>query len=140
MDKSNTIQPGICLLGATGSIGGSTLDILEQHPNAYKLIAVTANRDIDGLFQICQRFQPNYAVMADQACGKLLSDRISAAGLSTRVLTGTQGLIDVAVLDARCAFNQSRWFTPNMVLFGLATVPSSVSAIAVTVSTNEEVE
>ncbi|NOX08277.1 MAG: 1-deoxy-D-xylulose-5-phosphate reductoisomerase [Gammaproteobacteria bacterium] len=99
VNATGSSRQGVCLLGATGSIGGSTLDVLRQHSDSYQLIAVTANRDVEGLFLICQHFQPHYAVLADERCGELFRQRINAAGLTTEVLIGRQALLEVTVLD-----------------------------------------
>ncbi len=89
---------GVTVLGATGSIGVSTLDVLRRHPERYRVAALTANRDVDGLFAQCREFHPGYAVMADPAAARALETKLKAAGLPTRALAGPAGLEQVAAL------------------------------------------
>ena len=84
----------ITILGATGSIGQSTLDIIARHPDKYSIYALTANTNVDALTRLCEAFKPEFAVMADAASARILSDNI--AHLSTRVLAGEQALDEVA--------------------------------------------
>ena len=60
---------GICILGATGSIGVSTLDVVKRHADEYRVIALTANTNIDALFEQCLEFKPEYAVVVNEAKG-----------------------------------------------------------------------
>ena len=89
---------GLAILGSTGSIGVSTLDVVARHPQRYRVIALTANRDVEGLFTQCRRFAPTYAVMADKDQAALLERRVRSAGLSVRVLAGSESLEQVAAL------------------------------------------
>ncbi len=89
---------GITVLGSTGSIGVSTLDVVCRHPDRYRVVALTANRDVDGLFQQCQAVAPDYAVMADVDCARELGLRVINAGLAIQVLAGAEGLDLVAGL------------------------------------------
>jgi 1-deoxy-D-xylulose-5-phosphate reductoisomerase len=57
---------GICILGATGSIGVSTLDVVSRHPEHYKVIALTANKNIDTLFEQCLKHRPSIVVIVDE--------------------------------------------------------------------------
>ena len=57
---------GLCILGATGSIGVSTLDVAARHPHLYKVIALTANSNIDVLFEQCLVHHPQYAVVVNE--------------------------------------------------------------------------
>ena len=90
----------ITLLGATGSIGVSTLDVIARHPDKYSVFALTAHTQIDKLAAQCQQFNPQYAVVADQKSASrlqlLLSDRQSQSGSSTEVLWGRESLCQVA--------------------------------------------
>ena len=84
----------VTLLGATGSIGQSTLDIIARHPDRYSVYALAANTSDQAMIDLCRRFRPRYAVMRDQASAQSL-----AAGIGngdTRVLSGEAGLIEVA--------------------------------------------
>lgn len=90
----------ITVLGATGSIGLNTLDICRQHPERYNVIALTANRDVEGMLKLCDEFKPDYAVMADAQAGqKLTENLVNLNDVSTQVMVGDAALIDVASLD-----------------------------------------
>lgn len=86
----------VTILGATGSIGLSTLDVLSRHPEQFSLYAVTANTNVDALFNICVKHTPKVAVLVNPDSAKQLEDKILAAGLSVKVLSGESGLIAVA--------------------------------------------
>ncbi|HEY5789429.1 MAG TPA: 1-deoxy-D-xylulose-5-phosphate reductoisomerase [Gammaproteobacteria bacterium] len=90
---------GICLLGATGSIGTSTLDVLARHPDRYRVVALTANRSAARLAELCLAHRPRYAVLADAAAAAELRAGLRAAGSATEVLSGGEGLQAVAALD-----------------------------------------
>jgi 1-deoxy-D-xylulose-5-phosphate reductoisomerase len=90
---------GICILGSTGSIGVSTLDVVARHPDQYRVIAITANNNVDRAFEQCLRFDPDYAVLIDQSQAADLKQRLAVVGQRrTRVLSGTQALEEVVVL------------------------------------------
>ena len=90
----------VTLLGSTGSIGVSTLDVLARHPEQYQVYALTANRSIDKLFEQCQQFEPAVAVMLDEASAEKLAAKIKKAGLSTEVLAGELALQQAAEHDS----------------------------------------
>ncbi len=94
----STRLQGITILGSTGSIGVHTLEVVALHPQRYRVVALTANTQVDRLFDQCQRFRPQTAVMLDAAAAALLQKKITAAGLSIQVLSGTGGLKTVASL------------------------------------------
>jgi 1-deoxy-D-xylulose-5-phosphate reductoisomerase len=87
----------VCILGATGSIGMSTLDVIKQHAHQFKVVALTANQDVERLFQQCVEFLPRYAVMADAAAAEQLAARLAHFDEIT-VLSGVEGLKHVASL------------------------------------------
>jgi len=89
---------GITILGATGSVGKATLDVVGRHRDRFRVIALTAHADVDGLFRQCFEHRPQYAVMVEETPAQQLSERISQAGLKIRVLTGAHALEDVAKL------------------------------------------
>jgi 1-deoxy-D-xylulose-5-phosphate reductoisomerase len=92
---------GLTILGSTGSIGVSTLDVVARHPDKYRIVALTANRDVEGMLVQCERFQPTLAVMADTKSADLLAKGLSDKGISTEVLSGLRGLeIAAAIPDA----------------------------------------
>ncbi|NOQ94429.1 MAG: 1-deoxy-D-xylulose-5-phosphate reductoisomerase [Methylophaga sp.] len=86
----------VTLLGSTGSIGVSTLNVLAQHPEKYRVYALTANRSVDSLFEQCQQFEPEIAVMLDESSALQLEKKIKAKGLNTQVLFGAEALVQVA--------------------------------------------
>ena len=86
----------ISVLGATGSIGTSTLDVISQHPERYQVFALTAHSRIAELQALCLRHRPRFAVVADAAQGQRLQSDLRSAGVKTEVLSGAQGLCAVA--------------------------------------------
>ncbi len=88
----------LTILGSTGSIGASTLDVVARHPGRYRIVALTAHRQDEVLFEQCLRFKPRYAVLLDEAAAACLSRRITAAGLEVEVLSGAAALQRVASL------------------------------------------
>lgn len=90
---------GVTILGSTGSIGLSTLDVLSQHPDNYELIALTANKDINCLFEQCIQWRPRYAVMADENCAEKLQVKLKIEAPEVEVLAGIAGLEKVASLS-----------------------------------------
>jgi len=90
---------GITILGATGSIGVSTLDVVARNPARYRVVALTANRDIDGLLRQCLAHKPRYAVMADTDAAEQLAQRLRDQAADIEVLAGAEGLQRVASLE-----------------------------------------
>jgi 1-deoxy-D-xylulose-5-phosphate reductoisomerase len=86
----------VCILGATGSIGTNTLDVLSRHPEQFEVWALTGASRVDELMAQCRQWQPRYAVMPEEAVAQGLRAQIADAGLRTEVLSGAQALIDVA--------------------------------------------
>jgi 1-deoxy-D-xylulose-5-phosphate reductoisomerase len=86
----------ITILGSTGSIGTSTLDVLARHPGKYRIHALTASSQVDVMLAQCARFSPAFAVMVQEEPAKLLADKVKAEGLSVRVLWGPEALDQVA--------------------------------------------
>ena len=86
----------ITILGSTGSIGESTLDVIARHPDRFQAFALTANHSVEKMLAQCQRFQPRYAVMLDTVSAGQLADAIKAAGIRTEVLAGIESLEKVA--------------------------------------------
>jgi len=89
---------GLTLLGATGSIGISTLDVVSRHKDKYEIVALTANRNIDLLVEQCKTWQPKYAVIADHDLAESLMTTLTSRGIDTEVLSGAEGLEYVAAL------------------------------------------
>ena len=88
----------LTILGSTGSIGLSTLDVVARHPERYRIVALTAKSRDDVLFEQCLRFKPRYAVLLDEAAAARLAQRIAAVGLEGEVLCGAESLQRVASL------------------------------------------
>ncbi len=86
----------IALLGATGSIGTSALDVIARHPDRFQVHALSAHSDVEKLVGLCRQFRPACAVIADEARQGALKDGLRAAGLPTIALAGAQALVDVA--------------------------------------------
>jgi 1-deoxy-D-xylulose-5-phosphate reductoisomerase len=89
---------GVTLLGSTGSIGGSTLDVIARNSDRYHVTALTANTDVDQLEQQCLHWKPEFAVMRDSDSAEQLHSRLQQAGCETEVLSGVEGLNHVAAL------------------------------------------
>jgi len=87
----------LTILGATGSIGQSTLDIVARHPDLYAIYALTANSNHQKMQQLCRQFKPPFVVMRDAESAHCLAQAI--ADLPTEVLTGEAGLTEVAAAD-----------------------------------------
>lgn len=86
----------VTVLGATGSIGLSTLDVLARHAERYEVFALTAFSRVDELADLCRRHRPRLAVVADARAAASLQQRLRDAGLNTEVLYGEQALCEVA--------------------------------------------
>jgi 1-deoxy-D-xylulose-5-phosphate reductoisomerase len=86
----------ITVLGSTGSIGVSTLDVLSMHPDRFKVFALSAATQVDLMLAQCARFKPAYAVMSSVPHGQLLADKMRANNLSTEVLSGPAALEMIA--------------------------------------------
>jgi len=90
---------GICILGATGSVGVSTLDVVARHPSLYKVVALTANNNIELLRQQCMQHRPEYVVVVDaQKAGQFRDKLFGTALAGTVVLSGSKALEQVATL------------------------------------------
>ncbi|MDH3870637.1 MAG: 1-deoxy-D-xylulose-5-phosphate reductoisomerase [Gammaproteobacteria bacterium] len=94
-------QPaGITVLGATGSIGVNTLDVVSRYPGRFNVIALTANTDVEALAGQCERFLPRYAAMADPDAAERLAAVLRNTAPDVRVLGGRDALVEVAGLPA----------------------------------------
>jgi 1-deoxy-D-xylulose-5-phosphate reductoisomerase len=86
----------IALLGATGSIGSSALDVIARHPGRFQLQALSAHTGVEPLLDLCQRFQPAVAVIAEQSRYAQLRDGLRARGLATEARAGATALDEIA--------------------------------------------
>ena len=97
----------VCILGATGSIGTNTLDVIARHPERFEVVALTAHSRAYVLFDQCVQWRPRYAVLPDAAPTAALRERLRSAGVPTEVLSGSQALCELAehpasrVIEAR---------------------------------------
>ncbi|QKQ24604.1 1-deoxy-D-xylulose-5-phosphate reductoisomerase [Candidatus Ruthia endofausta] len=82
----------ITLLGATGSIGKSTLLVVDLHPDRFNIFALSANTNWQQMLELCNKYQPNYAVMVDEQSAEKLSNAIIT---DTQVLSGAQALDEI---------------------------------------------
>ena len=89
---------GVAVLGSTGSIGLSTLDVLGRHPERFQVVALTANRNAELLADQCRRYRPAVAAMADPAAARRLQSLLAGMSGAPEVLAGIEGLEQVAAL------------------------------------------
>lgn len=90
----------VCVLGATGSIGISTLDVIGRHPSKYKVHSLTAFNKWQELYQQCEKFKPEYAVLVDEAAAEKLEHKCRAEGLEVNVMAGEEALEYVAAHES----------------------------------------
>ena len=90
---------GVTVLGSTGSVGMSTLDVIARHRGRFKVAALTAHRDVEGLFRQCLEHQPRVAVMVDEAAAKRLATLVHDGGLKTEVRAGRAALWEAAAAE-----------------------------------------
>ncbi|MDB6092328.1 MAG: 1-deoxy-D-xylulose 5-phosphate reductoisomerase [Gammaproteobacteria bacterium] len=94
---------GVVVLGSTGSVGESTLDVLARHPDRFRLVAIGANRNAAKLAEQIARWRPAYAALADEAAARELTGLLGDSAPQTRVLAGESGLVEIAALpEADC--------------------------------------
>jgi 1-deoxy-D-xylulose-5-phosphate reductoisomerase len=86
----------VTILGSTGSIGVSTLDVIARHPDRYVVHALTARHSVKTMFEQCQSYRPRLAVMSSAAAAEELDSLLREAGSDTQVLAGVEGLCAVA--------------------------------------------
>ena len=86
----------VVVLGSTGSIGVSTLDVIARHPDRFAVFALAARSSGERLFEQIQQFQPRYAVLVDTNAAASVQARVRQAGLKTEVLAGEQALAEIS--------------------------------------------
>lgn len=86
----------LVILGASGSIGQSTLKVLRQNPGRWQVLALTAARSVDAMVRDCLEFSPRFAVMVNEKAASDLAGRLKTHGCSTQVLGGQAALCEVA--------------------------------------------
>jgi len=92
----NTIRQRITVLGSTGSVGASTLDVIARHPERFEVFALSAATKVDDMFAQCARFRPRFAVMASAPHAARLAERLAHNDLPTRVLSGEDAIEGIA--------------------------------------------
>ncbi len=90
----------VAILGSTGSIGVSTLEVIELHPERFEIFALTASTRVEKMLAQCVRFKPAFAVMASEVHGTELARKCQNLGLSTRVLSGATAIENMAQHEA----------------------------------------
>jgi len=111
---------GVAVLGSTGSIGDSTLDVLSRHPDRFRLVAVAANRNAAKLAQQVRKWRPRYAVLADKDAAVQLREMIGRSCPETEILAGEDALVHVA------AAPEAQYVMAAIV--GAAGLPSALAA------------
>lgn len=86
----------LTILGSTGSVGRSTLDVVARHPDRFRVHALVAHRSVDAMLEQCACFAPAMAVLHDAAAAARLEHRLAERGLATRVTSGSQAAIEAA--------------------------------------------
>jgi 1-deoxy-D-xylulose-5-phosphate reductoisomerase len=86
----------VAVMGSTGSIGVSTLDVLSRHPDRFRAVALTAHRNVARLREQCIAYRPDWAVVGDSADAAKLSLELRSAGVPTQVLSGAAALVRIA--------------------------------------------
>jgi 1-deoxy-D-xylulose-5-phosphate reductoisomerase len=94
--RSTMTPQRLTILGSTGSIGTSTLDVVARHPDRFEVFALTASRQVDLMWQQCQTFRPRHVVMVDAQAAADLRARVNEARLKIEVHAGSSALNDVA--------------------------------------------
>ncbi|KDM90164.1 1-deoxy-D-xylulose-5-phosphate reductoisomerase [Photobacterium galatheae] len=89
----------LTILGATGSIGTSTLGVAAVNPDLFDVVALAAGTDSQKMFELCCQWRPKYAAMACEQAAQDLARQLSAQGLQTQVLSGEAGMCEIAALD-----------------------------------------
>jgi len=88
----------ICVLGSTGSIGVNTLHVVREHPELFKIEALTAHSNVELLAQQCQEFHPRLAVVGTSDAAKSLKNLLSMKGIQTEVSYGPAGLVEASTM------------------------------------------
>jgi 1-deoxy-D-xylulose-5-phosphate reductoisomerase len=96
-ERADSMRPQrVCVLGATGSVGMATLDVMGRHPERFEVFALTAQSRVDELFALCLRTRPRYAVVGTAAAAARLASLLVEARLRTEVMQGEQALCELA--------------------------------------------
>ena len=93
MQKQN-----IVILGSTGSIGKSTLSVIENNPQKYHAFALVGGKNVEAMFEQCVKFRPHFAALDDVNAAKILREKLIAHHIPTEVLAGQQAICELAFL------------------------------------------
>ena len=96
LEASRDSARRIAILGSTGSIGVSTLSIVEAYPERFSVTSLAAGSNVDLAFEQCRKFHPKVASMANEDGASKLRARLGAAGLDTPIFSGSEGTVRVA--------------------------------------------
>jgi len=110
----------IAILGATGSIGVSTLDVVARHPDRYEVVVLTGHRRMDVLAEQCRQHRPRFAVAGSAEAAQELSQRLGEVGAGITILSGPDALVQVASMDETD--------TVMAAIVGAAGLPSALAA------------
>ena len=89
----------LTILGSTGSVGSSTLDVIRHNPQHFSVTALVAGKNVARMFEQCLEFTPRFAVMSDEDSARTLRQQLQDAGIKTDVLSGQQAACEMAALD-----------------------------------------
>ncbi|MFZ7202797.1 1-deoxy-D-xylulose-5-phosphate reductoisomerase [Avibacterium avium] len=89
-------QQKLVILGSTGSIGTSTLSVIEHNPDKYQAFALVGGRNVQLMVEQCVKFQPTFAALDDESAAKNLKEKLTALGLRTQVLSGQKAICQLA--------------------------------------------
>ncbi|HUQ09585.1 MAG TPA: 1-deoxy-D-xylulose-5-phosphate reductoisomerase [Steroidobacteraceae bacterium] len=89
---------GVAILGSTGSVGESTLDVIARHPDRFRVVALGAHRNVEKLAEQCRRFAVPYAALADASAAARLESELRARNAPTQVIAGADALAEIARL------------------------------------------
>jgi 1-deoxy-D-xylulose-5-phosphate reductoisomerase len=93
---------GVAVLGSTGSIGESTLDVIARHPDRFRVVALGAHRNAAKLAEQVLKWQPDYAALTDEAAARELRARLAGSQVRTQLLSGEDAIVDIAAMpDAK---------------------------------------
>ncbi len=99
----------LAVLGSTGSIGTSTLDVVARHPERFEVVALTAATQVDAMLAQCERFRPRVAVMASAPHAAALAQKIKQKGIPTQVEQAPEAIENIACwgeVDTVMAYGQ----------------------------------
>ncbi len=90
------MQQNLVILGSTGSIGESTLSVIQHNPTKYRAFALVGGKNVEKMTAQCLRFQPEFAALADTTLAPKLSENLKSAGCKTKVLAGEKAICELA--------------------------------------------